>query len=52
MEKRHADRLREKFPAELAGKRLFTLRIPDDYKSMDPALIELLRSELGEYLDR
>lgn len=28
MEKKHADRLRERFPEELAGKPLVTLRIP------------------------
>lgn len=51
MEKKHADRLRDKFPTELAGKILITLRIPDDYRFMDPALIELLRAELSGYLD-
>jgi predicted protein tyrosine phosphatase len=52
MERKHADRLREKFPAELAGKKLVTLRISDDYGFMDPELIGLLRAELSEYLDR
>lgn len=51
MEKKHADRLREKFPAELAGKKLVTLRIPDDYRFMDPALVELLRAELGAHVE-
>lgn len=51
MEKKHADRLREKFPLELAGKIIITLRIPDDYRFMDPALIELLRAELSGHLD-
>lgn len=50
MERRHAERLREKFPEALAGKPLVTLRIPDDYAFMDPALVELLRTELSEYL--
>ena len=51
MEKKHADRLREKFPEELEGKPLVTLRIPDDYRFMDPALIDLLRAELAAHLE-
>ncbi len=50
MEKKHADRLRERFPGEIAGKPLLTLRIPDDYRFMDPELIELLRAELSAHL--
>ena len=51
MEKKHADRLRDRFPEELVGKKLLTLRIPDDYRFMDPALLELLRTELSGHLD-
>jgi predicted protein tyrosine phosphatase len=50
MERKHADRLREKFPEELAGKKLITLRIPDDYSFMDPELIERLRAGLSAHL--
>jgi predicted protein tyrosine phosphatase len=50
MERKHADRLREKFPEELAGKRLITLRIPDDYQFMDPELVALLKEELSSHL--
>ncbi|AMJ66160.1 protein tyrosine phosphatase [Hymenobacter sp. PAMC 26628] len=50
MEKRHADRLREKFPGALAGKRLVNLRIPDNYPFQDAALVALLREKLAEYL--
>lgn len=50
MEKKHADRLRDRFPEELVGKKLLTLRIPDDYRFMDPELIERLRTELGQHL--
>ncbi|HEY9250858.1 MAG TPA: protein tyrosine phosphatase [Rariglobus sp.] len=51
MERKHADRLREKFPGELAGKPPVILRIPDDYPSVDdPALIEHLRTALAAYL--
>jgi predicted protein tyrosine phosphatase len=51
MEKKHADRLRERFPEELAGKPVITLRIPDNYRFMDPELIELLRTELSVHLE-
>jgi predicted protein tyrosine phosphatase len=51
MEKKHADRLRERFPEEIAGKPFITLRIPDNYRFMDPALIELLRMELASHLE-
>ena len=51
MERKHADRLRERFPEEIAGKPLVTLRIPDDYGFMDPALVDLLHTGLAVHLD-
>ena len=51
MERKHADRLRENFPEEIAGKPVITLRIPDDFQFMDPELIELLRTELAAHLE-
>lgn len=51
MEKKHAAAVIERFAAELGDKPLVTLRIPDDYTFMDPALIELLRAELADHLD-
>ena len=50
MERRHADRLREKFADELRGKTLVVLRIPDKYPFQDPALIALLRKKLTDQL--
>lgn len=50
MERKPADRLRERFPDELARKRLVTLRIPDDYERDDPELIALLRTEIAAHL--
>ena len=50
MEKRHNDRLREKFTTELTGKRLINLHIPDRYPFQDPALVDLLRQQLAEHL--
>lgn len=51
MEKKHAARVEERFAEELAGKPLIVLRIPDDYRFQDPALIELLQSELAAHLE-
>jgi predicted protein tyrosine phosphatase len=51
MEKSHAAKVQERFAEELGDKPLLTLRIPDDFGYMDPALVELLRSELAEYLE-
>ena len=51
MEKKHAGRLEERFAAELSEKPLIVLRVPDDFEFMDPALIDLLRTELSLHLD-
>jgi len=51
MERKHADYLRDKFPETLADKPMHNLRIPDDFDFMDSALVEMLRSGVGNYLD-
>jgi predicted protein tyrosine phosphatase len=51
MERKHAGRLQERFPEEIADKPLIVLRIPDDYRFMDPALIDLLRAGLAVHID-
>ena len=51
MEKKHSDRLLRKFPASLAGKQLVCLQIPDNYKYMEPELVELLQAKLGFYME-
>ena len=50
MERRHADRLREKFADELREKTVVTLRIPDKYPFGDARLIALLREKLAAHL--
>ncbi|EEF62612.1 low molecular weight protein tyrosine phosphatase family protein [Pedosphaera parvula] len=50
MEKRHAQRLRDRFPEALIGKQLICLHISDDYKFMDPELIALLESKMEPYM--
>ena len=50
MERRHADRLREKFAEELHDKPVVILRIPDKYLFGDSTLIALLQEKLKEHL--
>ncbi|NTE05046.1 protein tyrosine phosphatase [Agrobacterium tumefaciens] len=50
MEKRHRQRISERFPAEIDGKEIITLGIPDDYQYMDEDLIEELKTKVSEYL--
>ena len=50
MERRHADRLREKFADVLRGKPLVVLRIPDNYPFGDARLVALLRKKLAAHL--
>ena len=51
MEKSHAARVQESFSQELGEKPLIVLRIADDYEFMDPALVDLLQTELETYLE-
>ncbi|MDO3412455.1 protein tyrosine phosphatase [Saccharibacillus sp. CPCC 101409] len=51
MEKKHRQRLREKFGEELRGKPLNVLDVPDDYGYMDEELIEILKSRVAEYIE-
>lgn len=50
MERRHTDRLREKFAEELRGKTPVVLRIPDKYPFDDARLIALLSEKLAAHL--
>ena len=50
MEAKHRDYLREKFPEEIAGKRLICLRIADEFAYNDRELIELLKANLSPHL--
>ena len=49
MEKRHKERLQQKFPKEFAVKRCVCLFISDDYEFMDAALVEILREKMCEH---
>ncbi|TAE21337.1 MAG: protein tyrosine phosphatase [Cytophagales bacterium] len=50
MEKRHWQRLSERFPNETADKNFDILDIPDEYGYMDPELVEMLEVAVGPYL--
>jgi predicted protein tyrosine phosphatase len=49
MEKRHQERLRQKFPEEFAAKPCVCFFIADDYEFMDAGLIEALREKMQEH---
>ena len=49
MEKRHKERLRQKFPEEFAARRCVCFFISDDYEFMDTALVEILREKIREH---
>ncbi len=51
MEKKHVEKLRNKFDEALVGKRIICLHIPDDYACGDPELIALLKAKLSEYVE-
>lgn len=52
MEPKHAHRLQASYARLLEYKRLHCLDIPDDFRFMDPALMELLEMRVAPYLIR
>jgi predicted protein tyrosine phosphatase len=50
MEKKHKNRLKEKFGALMNGKEIIILDIRDDYQYMDAELIEMLETSVSPYL--
>ncbi|MGH1541181.1 MAG: low molecular weight protein tyrosine phosphatase family protein [Arenicella sp.] len=50
MEKKHKNRLIAQFTRLLEHKTIHILDIPDDYKFMDPELIEVLEDTIDPYL--
>jgi predicted protein tyrosine phosphatase len=49
MEKRHKERLQQKYPEMLANKSCICLFIADDYEYMDSVLIEVLSAKMQEH---
>ncbi len=50
MEDKHASQLKASFRELLQGKPLHVLDIPDDYRHIDPELVELLRGGVAALL--
>jgi predicted protein tyrosine phosphatase len=50
MEDKHAAQLKASFRELLQGKPVHVLDIPDDYRYMDPELVELVRSGVAGIL--
>jgi len=50
MERVHEQKVRERFPEELTGRRLICLQVPDDYEFMEESLVEELESRLTMHL--
>ena len=50
MEEKHKSRLVAEFTRLVEGKSIFVLDIPDEYKFMDPELIEQLEQSVGGLL--
>lgn len=50
MEKRHKQRLNEKFGVVIEGKKIVILDIEDNYQYMDAELIETLKLSVAPYL--
>jgi predicted protein tyrosine phosphatase len=50
MEKQHKTKLSAQFQAQLGGKRVVCLNIPDNYRFMDAALVKLLRVRVTPFL--
>jgi protein-tyrosine phosphatase len=50
MEKKHRQRLIQKFPNETIEKKIIILDIEDNYKYMDTELIEIIKTSVEPYL--
>lgn len=50
MERMHRSKLSAKYGAQMAGKRVVCLEIPDRFDYMEPALVELLKARVPKHL--
>ncbi|GAB2597999.1 low molecular weight protein tyrosine phosphatase family protein [Spirosoma areae] len=51
MEKRHKQRVTDKFPDAIKRKQIIVLDIADDYGYMDEELIDAIKASVSPYLD-
>jgi len=47
MEDKHQQQLRSRFPGEMAYAEIYVLEIPDEYRFMDPELIQCIEDSAG-----
>ncbi|MEM7184267.1 MAG: phosphotyrosine protein phosphatase [Spirochaetota bacterium] len=52
MEKKHKNRIQASFSQTIQYKELVVLDIPDEYKYMDPELVEIFRALAHEYIQK
>lgn len=50
MERTHREKLNRNFKRHLNRQRVIVLGIPDNYRYMDPELVELLKTKVTPYL--
>jgi predicted protein tyrosine phosphatase len=50
MERKHLNRLQAEYARLLEHKRIHSLDIPDDYRYMDPELVDILEDAVKPYL--
>lgn len=50
MEKKHKQRMRDTFGAEICSSKVIVLDIPDEYRFMDPELMEEIKAKVDSYL--
>src|SRR4051812_13543730 len=50
MEKKHKQRVMDKFPVEVANKTIVVLDIEDEYQFMDDELVEMIKVSVDPYL--
>lgn len=50
MEKKHKDRINQRFASVVDEKELIVLDIPDEYQFMDEELVDLIKLSVSNYL--
>ncbi|WP_410220090.1 low molecular weight protein tyrosine phosphatase family protein [Pedobacter sp.] len=50
MEKKHRQRLQDRFPNEMTDKEVVILEIEDEYQYMDEELVEMIKLSVDPYL--
>lgn len=51
MEKAHLQKLRRKFGDALDGKEVIALHIPDEYRFMQPELVDELQTKVAQHIE-